>query len=73
MPASKQVSDEEIIAVFRETSDPAMYASEIGNVIGYTSEGARKRLDELVERGELQRKKSGKRSVVYWLDESDDV
>jgi predicted ArsR family transcriptional regulator len=67
MPYTKGVADSEIIAVFRDSSDPAFYASEIAEAIDYTVEGARNRLDRLVEEGVLERKKRGKRSVVYWL------
>jgi DNA-binding MarR family transcriptional regulator len=65
------VDDDEILRVFRESPDPALFATEVADEIGYTRQGVNNRLDELVRRGELVRKKSGPKSVVYWLPESD--
>ncbi len=65
------VSDEEILDVFEGTPEPAMFANEVAEAVGYTRQGAANRLDDLVERGILNKKKSGKRSAVYWLPEGD--
>lgn len=69
MPQAATVDDQEIIDVFRNSTDPAHFVGEIADVIGYTDEGTRKRLDKLVNAGILGRKKKGKRSVVYWLED----
>ena len=64
---ARKVTDEEIVEVFRQSTEPAMFAKEIADQTGYTRQGIANRLDELVGRGELRKKKSGRRSAVYWL------
>lgn len=69
MPHTKAAADSEIVAIFEDSDDPAFFAGEIADAIGYTDEGARDRLDKLVQEGVLERKKAGKRSMVYWLSD----
>lgn len=70
MPQTGTVDDQQIIDIFEDSSDPAHFVSEISDVIGYTDEGARYRLDKLVDAGILCKKKGGYGSVVYWLKDS---
>lgn len=60
------VSDEEILNVFERTNDPILTASEIGEEIEMGRRGVLSRLENLEERGVLESKKVGGRSVVWW-------
>jgi len=62
-----RVSDDEIIAVFRESQDPVLIASEVAAELPIGRRGVYKRLEQLAEDGELERKKIGGRGTVWWL------
>jgi predicted ArsR family transcriptional regulator len=62
-----RVSDEEILAVFHESSDPVLIASEVAEELPIGRRGVYKRLEQLAEEGELGRKKIGGRGTVWWL------
>lgn len=47
--------------------DPTVTAREVGEAIGCSTSAARKKLNELHERDDVERKKVGGRSVVWWL------
>ncbi|MFB6113612.1 MAG: hypothetical protein ABEJ58_05865 [Halodesulfurarchaeum sp.] len=65
------VSDDELIRAIREDIEgPAFTAGELAEIVGMSVEGVRKRLDELYEEGEINRKKPGARTTI-WYDESD--
>jgi Fic family protein len=70
MPRGVPVSDDEVLAAFENTDDPVLGAPEVGEIVGITRQGARKRRLELVEEGKLERKKPGARTAVYWLPDS---
>ena len=59
----------DILRVFVVSTDPAFVSAEIAEQFDITVEGARHRLDKLVERGLLAKKKPGERTVVYWATE----
>lgn len=61
-----EVSDEEILDVFRNASDPVLTTMEVGEEIGLRQRGTYDRLRQLVEEGNLQTKKAGQASV-WWL------
>jgi Fe2+ or Zn2+ uptake regulation protein len=61
------VSDEEILDVFRESSDPVLIASEVADEVSIGRRGVYKRLKQLAEDGQLGRKKIGGRGTVWWL------
>lgn len=63
----QRVSDEEILEVFRESSDPVLIASEVAEELPIGRRGVYKRLEQLAEDGELGRKKIGGRGTVWWL------
>jgi predicted transcriptional regulator len=63
----RSVDDDELLAVFRESPDPALFVKEVAAEVEYTRQGVKNRLDTLVDDGELVKKKGGKRSAVYWL------
>jgi len=62
-----RVSDEEILTVFRESQDPVLIASEVAEELPIGRRGVYKRLEQLAEKGELDRKKIGGRGTVWWL------
>jgi len=62
-----RVSDDEIIAVFRESQDPVLIASEVAAELPIGRRGVYKRLEQLAEAEELERKKIGGRGTVWWL------
>ena len=68
MAAGQQkITDEEILEFFEKNDDPVFSAGECGSAWGMTHEGARRRLNNLVDEGRLEAKKSGDRTKVYWL------
>lgn len=62
-----QVSDEEILAVFRDSHDPVLIASEVAAELSIGRRGVYKRLEDLAEENKLERKKIGGRATVWWL------
>ncbi|RLM94379.1 hypothetical protein [Haloarcula sp. Atlit-7R] len=62
-----RVSDNEILAVFRESQDPVLIASEVAAELPIGRRGVYKRLEQLADEGELGRKKIGGRGTVWWL------
>lgn len=65
----KTVSDEEILQVFRDSSDPVLTTSEVAEEFDFSNAGAGKRLKDLVNEGKLESKRAG-RNPVYWLPEN---
>lgn len=63
------VTDEEILDVFRNASDPVLTTMEVGDQIGLQQRGTYERLRELEDEGKLQMKKAGQASV-WWLADS---
>ena len=64
-------SGEELLRVFRESEDPVLTAVEVGEKLGITQQAAHARLSRAHDRGEVERKKTGSRSVVWWLADQD--
>lgn len=60
-------NDPELTAVFRNSDDPVLTAVEVADELGITQQAAHARLVRAHERGEVKRKKTGARSVVWWL------
>lgn len=65
--SSGSSNDTELEAVFRESDDPVLTAVEVADELGITQQAAHARLARAHERGEIKRKKTGARSVVWWL------
>jgi predicted ArsR family transcriptional regulator len=59
------VSDEEILRLFEESSDPFLTTSEVADELGFSNHGARKRLYRLAEEGELEFKRVGN-APAWW-------
>lgn len=64
----KTISDDEILQLFRDSSDPVLTTSEVAEEFDFSNAGAGKRLKALVNEGELESKRAG-RNPVYWLAE----
>ncbi|MGZ0746717.1 winged helix-turn-helix transcriptional regulator [Haloparvum sp. AD34] len=60
------ISDEEILSIFIENSDPFLTTSELADELDFTLTGIRKRLYDLDEEGYLSFKKAGN-SPVWWI------
>lgn len=62
----KTVSDEDILEVFRSSSDPVLTTSEVASQFDLTHRGIRNRLEALEENSVLRSKKVGARGKVWW-------
>jgi len=65
--ARDSFSDETIIELFRDHSDPALTAPEVADTFGVSSQAAYNRLQGLYNDGKLHRKKVGGAAVIYWI------
>jgi len=63
------IEDVQILRIFLSSADPAFVASEIADKLDVTTEGARHQMNNLVDRGLLEKKKPGRRTVLYWITE----
>jgi predicted ArsR family transcriptional regulator len=62
-----RVSDEEILSVFSQSPDPVLTATEVAEKLPLTRRGIYDRLTALEEQGELESKKVGGRTTVWWF------
>ena len=51
--------------MFDAVEGPVVTTTDVSDVLGITTEGARRKLNDLVTDGALRRRKTG-RTVVYW-------
>jgi len=66
----QQVTLEDVLGVFEKANVPVLTASEVGEMLDCSRPSAYNKLEELVDRGELHKKKVGARAAVYiWLEE----
>jgi predicted ArsR family transcriptional regulator len=61
-----EIADDEILAVFRSSSDPVLSTSEVASQFDITHRGVRDRLEKLEENGKLRSKNVGARAKVWW-------
>ncbi|MFC7059075.1 helix-turn-helix domain-containing protein [Halovenus salina] len=61
----EQVTPDSVLEVFNREKVPVLTASEVANELDCSRPSAYNKLEELVERGELCKKKVGARAVVY--------
>jgi prophage antirepressor-like protein len=61
-----RVTDRDVIKAVRNAEDPFATCSDVAEQIGYTTEGARLRLMDLVDGNKLERAKIGASAVIYW-------
>lgn len=68
MPGGREetVDDIQILHVFAESSDPALFTGEVADKIGFSNQGTIPRLRDLENRGLLE-SKSGGRTLIWWL------
>ena len=60
------VSDDEIIDVFFETTDPVLSTREVADAIGLGRRGTLDRLQQLAANGHLERKNLGNKHTIWW-------
>lgn len=63
----KEVTDVEILEQFLLARDPVLTASELSDQFGVTNQAVRDRLDDLKQRGLVQRRTVGAAAVVWWI------
>ena len=61
-------TDEEIITVLREASDPVLTTNEVADKLPIKASAAQKRLKKLYKQGQIHGKKAGN-SWVWWEEE----
>ncbi len=61
-----RITDDEILSVFRSTSDPVLTTGEVASQFEITHRGIRDRLEKLDKRSTLESKKVGARAKVWW-------
>lgn len=61
-----RITDEEILDVFRSSSDPVLTTGEVASEVDITHRGVRNRLEKLEEEGKIKSKKVGARAMVWW-------
>lgn len=61
-----RVTDEELLTVFDEASDPVLTTSEVAERVPIGKRGVLKRLERLADEGQLMRKDVGARAQVWW-------
>ncbi|ELY64887.1 hypothetical protein [Natrinema versiforme] len=63
------VTDEEILQVFRESDEPVLFTGEVSDQLSIGRDGTLKRLKELEDDGHLSQKQRGN-VMVWWLLET---
>jgi hypothetical protein len=64
-----RISDEEILAVFRDTEDPVLSTAEVTERIPLKRRATYNRLRSLADEGRLKSKQIGGRNTVWWVAE----
>ncbi|MFO7833153.1 MAG: helix-turn-helix domain-containing protein [Halohasta sp.] len=59
------ITGEDVLGVFGAVDGPVVTSTDVGDVLGISTESARHHLNDLVSEGPLRRRKTG-RTVVYW-------
>ena len=67
-----RVSDEEILALFRDTDDPVLSTAEVADQLPLQRRSVYNRLVSLEGKEHLDRKQIGGRNTVWWLDDSEE-
>ena len=62
-----RVTDEDILDVFRATTDPVLSTAEVAEAVPIKRRGTLNRLQSLQEDGELESKQIGGRNTVWWF------
>lgn len=64
-----EVPDEALLRCFVKANKPFLSKSAVAELTGLSDEGARKRLNSLVDRGVLLSAEAGKQTKIYWLND----
>lgn len=64
-----EVPDEALLRCFVKANKPFLSKSAVAEMAGLSDEGARKRLNSLVDRGVLLSADAGKQTKIYWLND----
>lgn len=64
---TEQVTLDNVLAVFGQADLPVLTASEVAEELDCSRPSAYNKLEQLVEKGEIHKKKVGARAVVYIL------
>lgn len=64
---TETVTAERVLEAVRDADDPVVTASEVGTTIGFSADAVRRKLDELHERDEIERKVVGDDATVWWV------
>lgn len=67
-----RVTNEEILDVFRSTSDPVLSTAEVAEPLPIERRSVFNRLQQLEENGLLESKEIGGRNRVWWVSDSDE-
>ena len=59
------MTEEEILELFSEIPGPVLTTTDLAETYDMTTEGARRKLNDLCDTGVLDRRKTG-RTRVYW-------
>jgi len=62
------VSDDELLDIIREASDPFVSATEVADAAGMARQTAHKHLQRLHDAGVIKKKKVGGSAVIWWLE-----
>ena len=62
-----RVTNEDLLDVFRSTSDPVLSTAEVADAVPIKRRGTLNRLQALEENGDLESKQIGGRNTVWWL------
>lgn len=66
MGATKQVSDEKLLEHFRTSGEPFLTVPEMAEDFTISRQAIDKRLKQLHEKGDIERKKTG-HTTIWWL------
>ncbi|MDL0129844.1 hypothetical protein PNP59_02690 [Halobacterium salinarum] len=61
-----EVSDEELLGVFRESEKPVLTATMVAGEVSIGRKAVLERLRELEDAGQVKRMEVGARAVVWW-------
>ena len=62
-----RISDEEILAIFRDSEDPVLSTGEVTERIPLKRRATYNRLQSLTDEGQLKSKQIGGQNTVWWL------
>lgn len=64
-----EVSDEDLLAVFRESGKPVLTATQVADEVSIGRKAVLERLRALADEGVMERMEVGARAVVWWPSE----